>query len=149
MTLSIIYVNYNTKRLLKQSLKHLFWVQPALDFEIIVVDNNSSDESVKAVNDRFPNVRLIESRENLGYAKGVNLGLKHCKGAYVAIFNPDIFVSHGALETLVNYLDVNLDVAMAGPKLINADGSLQYSCYRFPKAHTPLLRRTFLGGTSF
>lgn len=149
MTLSIIYVNYNTKGLLKQSLKHLFWVQPALDFEIIVVDNNSSDGSAKAIKEKFPNTRVIESRENLGYAKGVNLGLKHSQGAYAAIFNPDIFVSKGALEALINYLDMNLDVGMVGPKLINADGSLQYSCYRFPKAYTPLLRRTFFGETSF
>ncbi|MEK7067885.1 MAG: glycosyltransferase family 2 protein, partial [Patescibacteria group bacterium] len=115
---------------------------------VIVIDNNSSDGSAEMVKNRFPNARLIESKENLGYAKGVNLGLKQSQGAYVAIFHPDIFITKGALETLVNYLDANLDVAMVGPKLINADGSLQYSCYRFPKIYTPLLRRTFLGETS-
>ena len=147
MTLSIIYVNYNTTGLLKQSLKHLFLIQPALDFEVIVIYNNSSDGSAKMVKNRFPSVRLIESKENLGYARGINLGLGQSHGAYVAIFNPDIFITKGALEALVNYLDANLNVAMAGPKLVNADGSLQYSCYRFPKIYTPLLRRTFLGET--
>lgn len=149
MTLSIIYVNYNTMGLLKQSLKHLFIIQPVLDFEVVVVDNRSSDGSAEMVKKYFPQVKLIEAKENLGYARGANLGLRESRGIYAAIFNPDIFITKGALETLINYLDANPDVAMAGPKLTNADGSLQYSCYRFPKIHTPLFRRTFLGETSF
>ena len=149
MTLSIIYINYNTRGLLKQSLKHLFLVRPALDFEVLVVDNNSSDASVEMLKEKFPKVKVIEAKENLGYAKGANLGLQNATGNYIAIFNADIFVTSGALESAINYLDNNLGVAMVGPKLTNADGSLQYSCYRFPKAYTPFLRRTFLGETAF
>lgn len=148
MTLSIIYVNYNTRGLLKQSLKHLFLINPALDFEVIVVDNNSRDGSAEMVRHKFPQVRLIESMQNYGYSKGVNLGLAEANGSYAAIFNPDIFVSRGALETMVNYLDNHPEAALVGPKLVNADESLQYSCFCFPKIYTPLLRRTFLGGTA-
>jgi len=149
MTLSIIYINYNTRGLLKQSLKHLFLVSPAIDFEVIIVDNNSHDKSVEMIKERFPAVKIIESKENLGYSRGANLGIKNSKGKYVAIFNPDIFVTPGSLETLINYLDNNPTVGAVGPKLINADSSLQYSCYKFPKFYIPLLRRSFLGNLGF
>jgi len=147
MTLSIIYINYSTRGLLKQSLKHLFLMKPALDFEVIVVDNNSNDKSAEMVRKGFPEARLIESMENYGYARGANLGIAEARGKYIAIFNPDIFISKGSLEIMVNYLDNNPDAGLVGPKLINADGSLQHSCYRFPKIYTPLLRRSFLGQT--
>lgn len=147
MTLSIIYINYNTRGLLKQSLKHLFLIAPALDFEVIVVDNNSSDGSVEMIKKHFPAIKLIQSEENLGYARGANLGIKNSAGNYVAIFNPDIFITTGSLETMINYLDNNLSVGAVGPKLINADKTLQYSCYNFPKVYTPIFRRTFLGKT--
>ncbi len=149
MTLSIIYINYNNRGLLKQSLKHLFLMNPALDFEVIVIDNHSNDESAKMVREKFSEVRIVESMENYGYAKGANLGIAEAKGKYIAIFNPDIFISRGSLEAMVNYLDNNPGAALLGPKLINADGSLQYSCYRFPKIYTPILRRSFLGQTGF
>jgi hypothetical protein len=147
MTLSIIYINYNTRGLLKQSLKHLYLMKPALDFEIIVVDNNSKDGSAKMVRDFFPKVKLIEAKENLGYARGANAGFAAASGHYAAIFNPDIFISAGSLETIVNFLDANPGVALVGPKLTNPDGSLQYSCYRYPKVYTPIFRRSFLGNT--
>lgn len=149
MTLSIIYINFNTRGLLKQSLKHLFLMKPALDFEVIVVDNHSADKTVQMVRKEFPETRIIESMENYGYAKGANLGIAEAKGKYIAIFNPDIFISRGCLETMVNYLDNNPDTGLVGPKLTNADGGLQYSCYHFPKIYTPILRRSFLGQTGF
>ncbi|MFC1612502.1 glycosyltransferase family 2 protein [Patescibacteria group bacterium] len=149
MTLSIIYINYNTRGLLKQSLKHLYLMRPALDFEVIVVDNNSSDGSIEMLKERFKGVRVLNAGENAGYAKGANLGLREAKGNNVAIFNADIFISRGSLESIINYLDNHMDVAMVGPKLINPDKSLQYSCYKFPKLYTPILRRSFLGNTVF
>ncbi len=149
MTLSIIYINFNTGRLLKQSLKHFFLMRPALDFEIIVVDNHSADKSVQMIRKDFPEIRIIESMENYGYAKGANLGIAEAKGNYIAIFNPDIFISRGSLEAMINYLDNNSDAGLVGPKLVHADGSLQYSCYQFPKIYTPVLRRSFLGKTGF
>lgn len=149
MILSIIYINYNTRGLLKQSLKHLFMTAPALDFEVIVVDNDSSDGSVDMLKNNFPKIKIVRSKKNLGYAGGVNLGIKNSKGAYIAIFNPDIFIMKNSLELMVNYLDNNLSVGIVGPKLINADGSLQHSCFRYPKLFIPILRRTFLGNTNF
>lgn len=149
MTLSIIYINYNTRGLLKQSLKRLFLISPAIDYEVIVVDNNSSDGSAEMVVERFPAVKVIRAKENLGYAGGANLGIKNSAGKYIAIFNPDIFITNGCLEAMVNYMDNNLSAGLLGPKLVNADMSLQYSCYKFPKIFTPLLRRSFLGNTRF
>jgi len=149
MTLSIIYINYNTRGLLKQSLKHLFMIKPDVDFEIIVVDNNSYDKSVEMLKKDFPNVNIIQAKKNLGYAGGANLGIKSSNGSYIAIFNPDIFITKNSLESAINYLDNNLSTGIIGPKLVNPDNSLQYSCYRFPKIFIPILRRTFLGNMSF
>jgi hypothetical protein len=149
MTLSVVYVNYNTRGLLKQSLKHLYLMKPAIDFEVIVVDNASEDGSVEMVRDFFPEVKVLALSENIGYAAGANLGLAKAGGQYVAIFNADIFILSGSLEAAVNFLDNHPAAGLVGPKLMNADKSLQYSCYRFPKFYTPLLRRTFLGATAF
>lgn len=149
MTLSVIFVNFNTRGLLKQALKQLYLQRPALDFEIIVVDNGSSDGSAEMVRDKFKEVKLIASDKNLGFAAGANLGLKQALGHYAAIFNADIFILQGSLEAAANFLDNNPDTALLGPKLINPDGSLQCSCYRFPKIYTPIFRRTFFGRTSF
>lgn len=147
MTLSIIYINYNTRGLLKQSLKHLYLMHPVLDFEVIVVDNSSNDHSVKMLKQDFPQVNIIEAKENLGYSKGANLGIEKARGDFVAIFNPDIFISDGSLEKIINFLELHKDVGLLGPKLTNPDGSLQYSCYRYPRIYTPFLRRTFLGNS--
>lgn len=124
-------------------------MKPTLDFEIIVVDNNSQDGSIEMLAKNFPAVKIIANKENLGYAKGVNIGVMASRGTFVAIFNPDIFINKGSLESCVNYLENNLETDIVGPRLTNPDGSLQNSCYRYPKIYTPFVRRTFFGATYF
>ncbi len=145
MTLSIIILNFRTKNLLRECLRGIRIVKPALAFEVIVVDNASGDGSAEMVIAEFPEVRLIRAERNLGYAGGNNLGMKAAVGKYVMIINPDILVAPGSFETLVTFMDAHPDVGIAGPQLLNPDGTVQQSCYRFQTPLIPLYRRTIFG----
>jgi len=149
MDLSIIILNYKTRGLLKECLKGIRLVEPKFDYEIIVVDNGSRDGTPAMIAEHFPDVRFFASDKNLGYAKGNNLGIKEANGRYIMIMNPDIVVFEGVLEKLVEFMDSRPDVGIVGPKLLNPDKSLQYSCYRFPTFWVPIYRRTPFGRLSF
>lgn len=149
LDLSIIILNYRSRGLLKECLRAIRLARPAIAVEVIVVDNASGDGTPVMVRSEFPDVRLIASDRNLGYAGGNNLGLKAATGRNVMIMNPDIIVRDGSLETLVKYLDEHANVGLVGPKLTNPDGSMQYSCYRFHTLMTPVYRRTPLGALPF
>ncbi len=148
LDLSIVIVNYNARGLLRQCLKSLFanlQHSSQLHYKIVVVDNFSKDGSVDLVRGEFPSVRLIPLEKNLGYAKAVNIGIKSIEGEYYLILNMDTtIVQDGALEKLVGYMNRHTDIGLAGPKLINPNGSTQASCCTFPKFLYPLYRRTFL-----
>lgn len=168
MELSIIINNYKTRGLLKQCLKGIYAFPPLMPFEIIIVDNNSQDGSVEMIRKMFantninkkdliidqkiigtieefsPNVKLIASSRNLGHHKGNNLGIKNSSGKYVLIMNTDVAVFDNSLNELYYFMEKNSQIALAGPRLHNADGSIQKSCMRFPKVMTPFYRRMFL-----
>jgi GT2 family glycosyltransferase len=145
MDLSIIILNYKTCGLLKECLKGIKLVKPKLDFEIIVVDNGSKDGTPEMIAECFPEVRFIETGQNLGYAKGNNVGIRAAKGRYIMIINPDIILFEGVVEKLVEFMDSHPDVGIVGPKLLNPDKTLQFSCYKFHSFWIPLYRRTPLG----
>lgn len=152
MNISIIIVNYKTRGLLKYCLKNILELNLPFDFEIIVVDNNSRDGSVEMVKLLYGHksqIKLIESKENLGYSAGNNLGAKEAQGKYLLIFNSDIKPLASSIEKLYHFMEDHPEVGLAGPKLINADGSLQFSCFRFPKFLMPAYRRTPLGRLPF
>lgn len=132
MDLSIIILSYNTQEILINCLKSIFSEKVNLKFEVIVVDNASSDGSVEAVKQKFPNVILIKNQENLGYAKGNNQGFKKSKGKYVLFLNSDTLVKGQALKILVDYLESCPNVQAVGPKLLNKDGTIQSSVGYFP-----------------
>jgi len=129
MSLSIIIVSWNTRNLLAHCLKSIIYHPSSI---VYVVDNASSDGSVAMVRDRFPQVRLIESHKNLGFAGGNNLGIHTSKGDYVFLLNPDSVVKAGAIEQLTWFMTVHPECGVAGAKLLNVDGSLQISCAPFP-----------------
>lgn len=145
MTLSIIIVNYKSKGLLKQCLRGLFDAKLATEFEVIVVDNCSSDGSEAMVRQFFPQVKLISALQNKGFGAGNNLGLAVATGTYVLILTPDVAVFPGAVEQLLHYLEKHPQVGVVGPKLINPDGSIQTSAYMFPTFPMAVFRRTPLG----
>jgi len=145
MDLSIIIVNYHSRAKLETCLDSILKVSPDnFSYEIILVENNSGDDLSDLVN-ISDKIKLINSSKNLGMGGGNNLGIKAATGDYIFILNPDTVIKENAVSILLNYLKTNPTVAIVGPKLLNPDGSLQYSCSRFPKVYMPILRRTFLG----
>ncbi len=145
MDLSIIIVNYKNKNKLSACLSSIIRADiKDLIYEIILVENNSGEDLSDLVN-LSPNIRLIVSDKNLGMGGGNNLGIKSAQGEYVLILNPDTSIQNQAVSVLFNYLKNNPRVGIVGPKLLNPDKSLQYSCSRYPEFYMPFLRRTFLG----
>lgn len=129
--LSIIIVNYNVKELLVKCLESILQnkVQNA---EIILVDNNSSDNSVSVVREKFPEVKIIANQFNAGFPSANNQGFKISSGKYIFMLNPDAEITGNAINKLILYLDSHPHVALVAPKLLNTDGSDQLSIWRFP-----------------
>ena len=142
--LGIVILNWNTRELLRRCLETVLASAGDFSFDVIVVDNASSDGSPDMVRDDFPQVQLIASEINGGYPYGNNLGLRALGfrdggGAdddaprYALLLNPDTEVPPDALYQMVRYMDANPDVGVAGPRLVLPDGSLDLACRRsFP-----------------
>jgi GT2 family glycosyltransferase len=155
MILSIIILNYNTKDLTLKAINSAWSDAQKSELlkgktEIIVVDNNSKDDSVKTLRETFhtPHIHIIASKENGGFAKGNNIGISQAKGAYVLLLNSDTIVQHGALENLVTSLEMRPDdsstavleshhgrldrLGLLAATLLNEDGTLQPQGGSFP-----------------
>jgi len=130
--LSIILVSYNTKELLIGCLSSIFDSLKNVDFETIVVDNNSKDGSTKEVQNHFPQVRLIENQNNKGFAVANNQALKLIRGKYALLLNPDTLIINSSFTKMVEYMEENKRVGMVGCKILNPDGSLQASAFPLP-----------------
>jgi GT2 family glycosyltransferase len=129
---SAIIVSYNTRQMTLECLEALLYELKDIPSEVLLVDNASADGSAAAICSAFPQVTLVESAQNLGFGGGNNLAMRRAKGRYLLLINTDAFPHPGAVGKLITYMDRNPHVALAGPRLLNKDGSLQRSCYRFP-----------------
>lgn len=144
---SIVVVNYKNPALLKLCLSSLRRVVSAnFKHEIVVIDISSSPETRNAARE-FSEVKLISFKNNIGYTKGVNEGIKASCGDYVLMLNPDIMPMARSIEELTSYLATNTDAGLVGPRLLNFDGSAQSSCFRYYTPLTILCRRSPLGRT--
>lgn len=150
MDVSIIIVSYKTRGLVKNCLRSLAenLAGTKLKYDIWVVDNDSNDGTVELVQEKFPNVNLKVLNKNYGYAKAVNEGIKVSSGKYIFLVNPDmLFLEGRPIEEMFDFMEVNRNVGIVGPKLINPDKSIQYSCRKFENLLMPLYRRTILKDT--
>lgn len=132
MDISVVIVGWNAKHYLELCLESLATAPPRRSMEVIVVDNASADGSAEMIETRFPQVKLIKSKENLGFAKGNNVAIRQCQGRYIALVNPDVIVFPGCLDALADFLDQNPKVGNTGPRVLNPDKTLQSTCRRFP-----------------
>jgi GT2 family glycosyltransferase len=132
LVISIVLVSYNTRKMTLESLAAAYAELGNITAEVFVVDNASTDGSVAAIRDRFPLVKIIENSTNLGFGAANNLAMQSAAGKYILLLNTDAFLKPGALRALIDYLDASPQVAVVGPRLLNADGTLQVSCYPFP-----------------
>ena len=144
MDLSIIIVNWNTKSHLAACLDSIERHPPEGEFEVIVVDNDSSDGSAQMVRECFPDITLIEQVKNVGYAEGNNRGIRASSGRYVLLLNPDTEIKPGALDALVKFADEHPEAAAVGCRLVGPDGKVQRSCRSFPDPIGVLFEYTWL-----
>ena len=122
--LDIIIVSYNTAEYTKRAIQSVYDETKQTAFNIIVVDNNSPDNSVDIIRDNFPEVVLIESQENLGFAGGVNLGAKVTTSDYILLLNPDTLILDGAIDKIMHFSMQKVDAKIWGGVTLNNDLSL-------------------------
>jgi GT2 family glycosyltransferase len=136
VTLDVVIVSYRSRELLRDCLASLRAHGPSRPMKVIVVDNASGDGTTEMVAADFPEVELIASPTNLGFAAATNLGAKRGGAPYVLALNPDTVVTDGALDTVLESMEAHPEVAVAGARLLRPDGTLDHASKRsFP---TPL-----------
>lgn len=124
---SVVIVSWNVKNLLIECIKGIYGFS---DIEIIVVDNNSSDNTVDHIILNFPDVVIIQNFKNIGFANANNQGFDLATGEYIYILNPDTLCSKKSIDILVKTMDENSRVGIVGPKILLGDGTIQESCAR-------------------
>ena len=138
---SLLIVSYNVCQYIAHAIDSI--LKSDLDnFEIIIIDNNSYDNTVSYLKERYDHLRqikIIQNKENVGFGKAVNQAANIANGDYYLILNPDTIIQEETISILKDYLDNNPNVGMVGPKIINADGTLQLACKRsFPTLRVAL-----------
>ncbi|MFN3193134.1 MAG: glycosyltransferase family 2 protein [Aureliella sp.] len=130
--LSIVIVSWNTRRILDECLESVFQGVEGVRAEVFVVDNASSDGSAAMVADKYPQVHLIENRENLGFARANNQAIRIARGRHVLLLNSDTVILDDVLRRSVEYLNVHSSVGVMGCRVLNKDGTVQLTCSRYP-----------------
>ncbi len=141
MELATVIVNYQSLDPLLACLAGLARESAGLETECVVVDNASGDGVAAALAARFPGVRLIANAENVGFARAVNQGLRATGAAHVLVLNPDCELRPGAVPALLAYLRAHPRAAIAAPRILNPDGSLEYSARGYPDGFAFLFNR--------
>lgn len=142
--ISVIIVNWNTRRLLKECIDSIPAGAGDMEVETFVVDNGSDDGSCEMVRREHPEVILMENRENLGFAAANNQALRLFRGRYALLLNSDAALSEGSLQRVVQFAEENPKAGVVGCRVLNTDGSLQVSCMRYPDVRGLLGSALFL-----
>jgi GT2 family glycosyltransferase len=142
LDISIIIVNWNTRDILRECLQSVYKNIPSLEFEVIVVDNASSDSSPAMIKTQFPQVILVENLKNKGFAAANNHGMTVAKGRYVLLLNSDTVVLDNAIVKTFAFADSHSEAAVIGCRVLNPNRTLQPTCFMFPS-----LLNIFLGST--
>lgn len=145
LDVSVVIVSWNTRRLTTACLASLAAAAGSLAWDAWVVDNASTDGSPEAIRAGFPDVHLIANTVNLGFAAANNLAIRASTGRYVLLLNSDTVMAPGSLAALVRFADARPALGVAGPKLLNPDGSFQSGPIPFPSLWTEALSTTGLG----
>ena len=147
MDLSIVVVTYRSREHILATLASL---EPGvrgdgtaspLTWECVVLDNDSHDGTPELVEREAPTVRLVRTGANLGYSKAVNMGIARTTGTFVLVLNPDCEWRPGAIRTLVDWARAHPTCGIAAPRIVNSDGSLEYSARAYPSVYAVLFNR--------
>ena len=149
MKLSIVIPTYNAHEWIQGCIDSIRLHRPKAPggYEIIVVDDLSTDDTVAVVRAQYPDVRLYANGKNVGFGKTVNVGLTAAAGDYILVLNNDTWMHEGALDAMIAFLDTHPDAGIVGPKVLSGDGSLQQQCRRrIPTPAAALLYFTGVAG---
>jgi GT2 family glycosyltransferase len=134
MKLSIVILCWNDRKVILDAIRSIYETAGALEFEVIVSDNGSTDDSIERIQRDFPhpNLRIVWNRANLGFSRGNNAGIAAAQGQYVLILNPDTIVHPDALQKLVDFADRHPEAGAFGCRVLNPDGTYQKTAMVFP-----------------
>ena len=142
--LSICIVTHRARELLQSCLRSIYQNTGSITYEIIVVDNNSQDGTVRLLREDYPDVLVIENDYNAGFTRPSNQALRKSHGRYAILLNNDTVIFPGAFDKLIQFADARRETGICGPKVLNSDGSLQEQCHRsFP---TPWISFAYFTG---
>ena len=130
--INIVIVTYNNKSILKRTLPGIVSEAFTVNAGIIIVDNNSRDGTAQWISRKYKTIRVVALPVNSGFAKANNVGIGMCRSKYVLLLNPDVIVPPQSITKILEWMDRNPSIGIAGPKLLNENGTIQYSCRRFP-----------------
>lgn len=131
--LSVVVVNYNTRDATSACLRSVVQAASAVDLELIVVDNGSADGSVAAFASQFPGATVVDAGENLGFARGVNRGVRSAAGSWLLLLNPDTIVLPGSLRVLLDFAEAHPEYGVYGGRTLRPDGGVDpSSCWGAP-----------------
>ena len=144
MDVSVIIVNWNTRDILRECLLSIYEQTKTVDFEVIVVDNGSTDGSAEMVKEEFRDVILIENYCNKGFAAANNQGITVAKGQFVLLLNSDTVILDNAVAKMVAFVDAHPEAAAVGCRVLNPDRTLQPTCFMFPSILNLFLSSLYL-----
>ena len=144
MDISIIVVNWNTAQITSDCLESVYQQTDGIDFEVIVIDNASSDDSVAVIKENFPQVVLVENNDNHGFAAANNQGMAIAQGRYVLLLNSDTIILANAIDKTISFADDHPESGVVGCRVLNPDKTLQPTCFMFPSLLNMLLSTSYL-----
>ena len=141
MDLSCIIVNYQNSGSLKGCLDSIYQTIQEIDFEVIIIDNSKENLELQTLKGNYPKIQIICNPTNVGFSKANNQAAKIAQGKFLFILNPDNILKEQAINSMFRHIRSNMEIGALGPKVLNPDGSLQYSCRRYPTLWTSLFNR--------
>ena len=144
MKISVIIINYKTPELTIECIRSINKFEKAVEYEIIVVDNCSKDGSLDLLNKEFPNIKIVESPKNLGFAGGNNLGVKHSAGEYLLFLNSDTYLTKPFFKDILGFYQQSQRPGVIGPRILNQDKTIQPSIFKFPTIFRAFCESFFL-----
>lgn len=141
---SIIIVNWNTEKLLLDCIDSIIKQTKKPNYEIIIVDNASRDNSVQVVNQKYPDVEIIQNSENLGFSKANNQGIAISKGRYVCLMNSDVIVLENSIDILYQHIEDNKSIGVIVPMTVDRNYKIRENCRRFPNLWNIFCETLFL-----
>jgi N-acetylglucosaminyl-diphospho-decaprenol L-rhamnosyltransferase len=139
--LSIIIVNYHNSHMLGDCLESVYRTIEKTQFEVILVDNSSKDDGLVPILKHYSQAQLIKNSQNVGFARANNQGAKIASGNFLLFINPDTIMIEEAVESMLDHIRSDSSIGILGPKVLNSDQTIQYSCRRFPTVWSGLFNR--------